>query len=143
MAATRFDGLPLPRDVARKLSLLKLSLTLPAPSEAKKREELTRRVAAMQSAYGKGKWCPEGEKDCLDITALGRLMATSRDEKRLRAAWTGWHAIAPPMKADYARYVELANEGARELGYRDLGVYWRSKYDMPADEFGKELDRLW
>ena len=26
--------------------------------------------------------------------------------------------------------VELANEGARELGYKDLGAQWRSGYDM-------------
>ncbi len=33
--ATRFDGLALPEDVARKLKLLKLSLSLPAPRDPK------------------------------------------------------------------------------------------------------------
>lgn len=47
------------------------------------------------------------------------------------------------MHDDYARLVELANEGARGLGYRDLGVLWRSGYDMPADDFAAEMDRLW
>src|SRR5690606_32369959 len=56
---------------------------------------------------------------------------------------TGWHTIGRPMREDYVRFVELANEGARELGYEDLGVMWRSGYDMPVDEFVQEVERLW
>jgi peptidyl-dipeptidase A len=37
----RFDGLDLPYDVARKIKLLKLSLTLPAPKDPAERDELT------------------------------------------------------------------------------------------------------
>ena len=47
------------------------------------------------------------------------------------------------MRKDFVRYVELANKGARELGFKDNGAMWRSKYDMPPDAFAKELDRLW
>lgn len=140
--ATRFDGLSLAPDVRRRLDLLKLSLTLATPKDEARAKELTRIAAAMEGAYGRGKWCPAGG-ECRDITALGTLMATSRDEKALREAWLGWHAIAPPIKKDYVRYVELANQGARELGFQDTGVLWRSKYDMPPDEFAQDLDRLW
>jgi peptidyl-dipeptidase A len=141
--ATRFDALQLPADVRRKLSLLKLSLTLATPKDKKEASELTHITAGMEGAYGRGKWCPPGQKDCLDLTALSRLMVTSRDEKALRDAWTGWHSIAPPMRKDFVRYVELANKGARDLGFKDTGAMWRSKYDMPPDEFARELDRLW
>jgi len=54
--ATRFDGLDLPADMARKMKLLKLSLTLAAPSNPKESEELTRLVASMEGTYGKGKY---------------------------------------------------------------------------------------
>ena len=47
------------------------------------------------------------------------------------------------MKKDYARFVELSNKGAKELGFADTGAMWRAKYDMPPDAFAKELDRLW
>ena len=47
------------------------------------------------------------------------------------------------MRKDYQRFVELSNKGAKELGFADTGAMWRSKYDMPPDEFTKELDRLW
>ena len=57
--------------------------------------------------------------------------------------WNGWHKIARPMKKHYVRYVELANKGAQELGFKDAGAMWRAKYDMSPDEFAKELDRLW
>ena len=70
-------------------------------------------------------------------------MATSRDEKQLRAAWEGWHTISPPMRKDYQRFVELSNKGAQELGFADTGAMWRAKYDMPPDAFTTELDRLW
>jgi peptidyl-dipeptidase A len=144
--ATRFDGMKLPEEVARKLALIKLSLTLPAPSDPAQAAELTRIVAAMEGAYGKGKWCRpgrDGKEECLDINALTKLMAESRDPGELLAAWKGWHAVAPPIQDEFVRYVELANKGARELGFADLGATWRSKYDMPADAFAKEVDRLW
>ena len=35
------------------------------------------------------------------------------------------------------------NQGAKELGYTDVGAMWRSKYDMPPDAFAAEVDRLW
>src|SRR5204863_542482 len=99
----------------------------------------------LEALYGKGKWCtnPEKPDTCLNIDAVTKVMATTRDEKRLREVWEGWHTIAPPMRKDYARFVELSNKGARELGFADTGAMWRAKYDMPPDEFTKELDRLW
>ena len=47
------------------------------------------------------------------------------------------------MRKDFVRYVELANKGAQQLGFKDNGAMWRSKYDMDPDAFAKELDRLW
>ena len=141
--ATRFDGLKLPADVARKLQLLKLSLTLAAPSEPKEAAELTRITAAMEGVYGKGKYKPEGKSEAVGLEELSKIMAKSRDPRELLDAWKGWHSIAPPIKKDFVRYVELANKGARELGFSDTGAMWRSKYDMPPEAFAKEVDRLW
>jgi peptidyl-dipeptidase A len=141
--ATRFDHLKLPEDLARKMKLLKLSLTLATPSDPKESAELTQIVSSLEGTYGKGKWCPPGKDKCLDIEDITRVMANSRDPKELRDAWVGWHAISRPMRKDFVRYVELANKGARQLGFQDNGAMWRSKYDMPPDEFAQELDRLW
>lgn len=141
--SVRYDGLKLPNDVARKIHLLKTGLVLATPSDPKESAELTGIVSSMEGTYGKGKWCPEGKDKCLDIEDLTRLMASSRDPKELKDAWLGWHAISPPMRKDFARYVELANKGARELGFSDTGALWRAKYDMPPDAFAQELDRLW
>ena len=142
--ATRFDGLALPDDVARRLKLLKLALTLPAPSDKQESEELSRIAARLESLYGQGKYCPEGEgKPCLDIEEITRITARSRDPKRLLEVWIGWRTISPPMRADYRRFVELANKGARELGFADLGAMWRSKYDMDPEAFAREVERLW
>ena len=141
--STRFDGMTLDPVTARKIHLLKVGLTLATPSDPKESEELTRITSALEGTYGKGKWCPNGPSSCQDIEDLTKLMATNRDAKTLLAAWTGWHAIAKPMRQDFARYVALANKGAQQLGFQDDGAMWRSKYDMPPAEFSAELDRLW
>ena len=140
--AARFAGVKLPPEVARKIALLKNSLTLAAPADPKESEELTQIVARLEGMYGKGKYCPTPDK-CLDLEDITKILATSRDPKQIEDVWNGWHTIAVPMRKDFARYVELANKGARELGFADTGAMWRSKYDMPPADFAKELDRLW
>ncbi len=143
--AVKFDHVQVPDDIRRELNLLKLALVMVTPSDPKEGEELTTIAARMDGMYGKGKWCEDPAKpaDCLDVNKITEIMADSRDEKRLRQVWEGWHTISPPMKKDYARFAELSNKGAKELGFADTGAMWRSKYDMPADDFTKELDRLW
>src|SRR6476660_4894456 len=51
--STRFDGLKLDPVTARKLRLLKLSLTLATPVDPKESEDLTRIVTGMEGTYGK------------------------------------------------------------------------------------------
>jgi len=142
--AARFDGLALSPDVARKLRLLKTSLPLTAPRDPAKAAELARIAASMESVYGKGEYCSaQRGGECLDLQAISRIMAQSRDPRELLDLWAGWHTISRPLRASYQRFVELANEGATELGFADLGQQWRSGYDMPPDAFSREVDRLW
>ena len=142
--AHRYDQVQLPPELARKRTLLETATNFPSPNDAKSQKELATILASLSADYGKGKWCPDGDaKPCLDITKIERLLATSRDPEELKRAWIGWHAVGAPMRDRYARMVELGNAGSRELGYSDVGGLWRSKYDMPPDEFAKELDRVW
>ena len=149
MEAKRFDTLNLPIDTARKLKLIKLTLTVPAPGNPADRQELTRIVVKMDSDYGKGKYCPEGEKTadgqlrCYTLNDAEKIMAESRDPRELRKAWEGWHSISVAYRPDYVRFVELANKGAREQGYADVGALWRSNYDMTPAQFAAEEERLW
>ncbi|MDQ3522729.1 MAG: M2 family metallopeptidase, partial [Gemmatimonadota bacterium] len=152
MDAKRFDRVQLPAELRRKFSLLKLSLSAPPPGNPAEATELSRLAAGMEAAYGRGKYCKPprtGAGDqrpgetCLDIGGLSRIMATSRKPEELLDAWQGWHRVGAPMRTDYARFVELSNKGARELGFRDAGTMWRSGYDMQPDEFAQEVERLW
>ena len=130
----------------RQLMVLKNSLTMASPSEPKESAELAQLVTSMNAAYGRGKYCPPGEgssETCVDVEAITEILAKDRNPARLRDVWEGWHTISPPFKKDYVRFVELSNKGAKELGFADTGAMWRSRYDMPPEEFGKELDRLW
>ncbi|HEX2222976.1 MAG TPA: M2 family metallopeptidase [Thermoanaerobaculia bacterium] len=146
--AAKFNGLQLPAEIERQLNLIKLGLTLPAPADPQKSSELSRIAVSLDGMYGAGEFCldstgKDGKKECFDIQTASTEIEEGRDPKRLQDIWVGWHSIAIPMRKDYQRMVELANEGSRELGYKDTGALWRSKYDMPPDDFAKEVDRLW
>ena len=71
------------------------------------------------------------------------ILRESRDPAELKAVWEGWRTVSPPMRADYAQLVALANEGSKGLGYSDTGALWRAKYDMAPDAFAAETDRVW
>ena len=140
--AVKFDHVKVSPDTARKLQLLKLALTVPAPSDPKLRQEMTTILVHMDSAYGKGKFKDPSGK-VLTLNDAEKIMRESNDPEQLKMAWVGWHSIAPAYRQDYARFVQLGNEGAREQGYKDLGALWRSNYDMPPDQFSAEMERLW
>lgn len=139
--AARFDGLELDERTARQLKLLKLSTTLPAPNDAEKRQELAQLAAKLEGIYGKGKYCKNGK--CRDLQQLEEVINTSRNYNELLDAWVGWRTVSPPMRPLYERLVELGNEGAREIGYDNLGDLWRSGYDMSPEAFEQDTDRLW
>jgi peptidyl-dipeptidase A len=146
-AGTRFDQVNLPPEMARKMMLLKLGLTLATPADPKESAEVTRLAASLEGTYGKGKYCPpedkSGKQKCLDIEDITRIMADSINPSELLEAWSGWHRISPVMRGDFTHFVQLSNKGARELGFKDTGAMWRSKYDMPPADFAREIDRLW
>ncbi len=146
--ATRYDHLKLSDELARKMLLLKLSAAVPAPApnDPKELAELARIGTSLEADYGKGKYCPKTGKhagECLDITAIERIMANSTDPAELQDLWVGWHTISPPMRDRYSRWVELGNKGAKEMGFSDLGAMWRAGYDMTPDEFSADVERLW
>ncbi len=143
-AARKFEGQKMSDETARKFKLLKLSLVAPAPSNPEERDKLTKIAAAMSSAYGAGKYCPDGEKGkCQNLDELSAVLAKNRNADELKKAWLGWHAVAGSHKNDYATFVELSNKGAREMGFKDTGAMWRSNYDMEPDAFAAEMERLW
>jgi peptidyl-dipeptidase A len=141
--AKKFAGQPMSAASKRSIELLKLGVSAPAPDDPAKRAELATLLAGMEAKYGTAKYCKPGEKECRDEVQLKTVLERSRDYDELLDAWKGWHDQARSLRGDYARFTELANEGARTLGYADLGTMWRSNYDMPADDFAKEAARLY
>ncbi len=132
---------------ARALHLLKSGSSMPAPNDPTKLKELTEITTRMGAAYGAGQWCPDGANgdDCLDIGQISEIIADtdhSSYQQQLEA-WQGWHAVGASMRKDYMRFVELTNEGAREMGFANTGEAWRAGYDMSPAEFQTEVDHLW
>ncbi len=131
-------------DTRRQLQLLRMGTVLVAPEDPAKAAELATIMATMDAEYGKGKACDATGKNCRDLGALEDIMANSRKPAELLAAWSGWHdTVGKIVKPLYQRFVVLGNEGARAIGFKDMGEQWRSGYDMSAADFEKETDRLW
>jgi peptidyl-dipeptidase A len=129
--------------VARKLDILRNGIVLPAPTTPGAADELNTIATDLASRYGKGKGTLDGQPiSGSDIEAeMGNLERTPAE---LAEMWTSWHdSVGAPMKDDYARMVNIANEGAQELGFSDVGAMWRSNYDMPPDEFAAMVDGVW
>ena len=144
-AAKQFEGQKMSPETARAILLLKLSTSMPPPSDPEKLAELTRIASKMEGDYGAGKSCTgTGDgKVCRDLGELSEVLAKNRDYQAQLDAWQGWHTISQPMRKDYVRFVELVNEGAKEMGFADAGEMWRSGYDMTPAEIAAETDRLW
>jgi len=141
--AAKFDrAAGLSFDTRRKLDFLKQGIVLPAPSRPGAATELNVIATRLESAYGKGKGTLDGKP--ISGSDIEEEMGKIRDPEKLKEMWTSWHDnVGQPMRDDYARLVTIANEGAKELGYVDVGAMWRSGYDMPADDFARMMDRLW
>ncbi|MBK9431654.1 M2 family metallopeptidase [Sphingorhabdus sp.] len=129
-------------ETKRKLDILRGGLVLPAPTKEGAAAELSTIATKLNSAYGKGRGTLRGKE--INGSDIEAEMGTNRNPEELKEMWASWHDnVGKPMGKDYARMVEIANEGAEELGFKDVGAMWRSGYDMPADDFAALTDKLW
>ena len=130
-------------EVARKLDMLRNGIVMPAPVRDGAAAELARISTELGSAYGQGRGTLDGEEiNGSDIeAAMGNLDLTPAQKAEM---WESWHNnVGAPMRTDYQRMIAIANEGAQELGFDDLGAMWRSNYDMDPDQFAAETERMW
>lgn len=143
LEAARFANVPgISDETRRKLTMLRTGITLPAPTRAGAAEELATITTRMSSAYGRGRGTLNGQE--INGSDIEAAMGTNRNPVELAEMWTSWHNnVGAPMSQDYAQMVTLANEGARELGFADVGALWRSNYDMTPEAFAALTERLW
>jgi len=129
----------------RAIELLKLQTAMPAPKDPAHLTELTNLASKLTAAYGSGKYCKDERdpKSCRNLDELSEVLAKDRDWDHALDAWSGWHRVGRDMLKDYQRFAQLLNEGARDLGYDNVGTMWRAGYDMPPADFARETDRLW
>jgi peptidyl-dipeptidase A len=131
-------------DTRRQLLLLKFQAQ-PSPDDPQQAKELAELAAKMGSEYGKGV-CKtvHGKETCQDIEYWSKLLQKDRKPAKLLAAWKTWHdAVGHKERDMFAKYVELANAGARGIGFKDVSSMWKSGYDMPEAAFAAQVDKLW
>ena len=140
--ASNFNDLVTTSSNRRQLELLKSSFVMPPPFDDKLAGELSEISTKLEAMYGSGKHCYD-DGTCLDLEAFENIIDSSRNSSELLKAWTGWHEIGKPMKPMYLRMVDIGNQGSKDLGFDGLSDLWFSKYDMPAETFLNETDRVW
>ena len=140
--ASAFDDLSTSTENRRMLNILKSSFVMPPPLNKELASELSSITTSLEAMYGSGEHCYE-DGSCYDLEAFESIIDNSRNPEELLKAWHGWHEIGKPMKPMYMRMVDIGNQGSRALGYQGLSDLWFSKYDMPADDFLNETDRVW
>ncbi len=146
-ATKQYEGQTLTPEQQRKMNILRAGITMPAPSAGTPEEqkqvadELSEVMTRISSTYGKGKFTIDGKE--LNLEELSAIIASSRDPKKIQQAWEGWHTISVPMKADYARMVEIGTAGAKELGFSDIADMWLANYDMPSKDMEATVEKLW
>ena len=140
--AASFDGLDTSKENQRMLNILKSSFVMPPPLDEELASELSEITTSLEAMYGSGEYCFDIE-ECYDLEAFESIIDNSRDPKELLRAWEGWHEIGKPMKPMYMRMVDIGNQGSVDLGYEGLSDLWFSKYDMPAEDFLDDTDRVW
>lgn len=141
-SASNFNDLVTTSSNRRQLELLKSSFVMPPPFDDKLAGELSEISTKLEAMYGSGKHCYD-DGTCLDLEAFENIIDSSRNSSELLKAWTGWHEIGKPMKPMYLRMVDIGNQGSKDLGFDGLSDLWFSKYDMPAETFLNETDRVW
>ncbi|HQV72214.1 MAG: M2 family metallopeptidase [Dokdonella sp.] len=145
-ASHRFDGVSgISAESARGIEMLKRQSAMPTPKDPAHLAEMATLASRLGAAYGSGKSCkdPADPATCRNLNQLSEVLADSRDWNEDLEAWQGWHSVGRGMRADYQRFAELLNEGARDTGYADAGQAWRSGYDMDPAALRAETDRLW
>ena len=140
--ASDFNNVDTTSDKKRMLNILKSSFVMPPPFDNNLAKELSKITTSLEAMYGNGEYCYE-DGSCFDLEAFEAIIDKSRNPEELLSAWKGWHEIGKPMKPMYMRMVEIGNQGSKDLGYKGLSDLWFSKYDMPAEDFLSETDRVW
>jgi peptidyl-dipeptidase A len=153
VAARKFEPVldKLDPDTRRSLDIIKFSSEIApsAPQDPKLADELARTATEMSSLYGKGV-CKtvhvkgKDEQQCKIVDDYSEVLQKSHNPAELLAAWQTWHDTVGREERDlFTRYVELANQGAREVGFADVSAEWKGAYGMPGDAFSADVDRLW
>ena len=103
---------------------------------------MTKIGVSLDGDYGKGKYCRKPD-DCLDITAIERIMAEQPRSAGAERSLGGWHKVGAPMRAALCALCRTVQSGRSrdwlQRYRRDVAL----RYDMTPEQFSAELERLW
>jgi peptidyl-dipeptidase A len=102
--------------LARELAVLEM-MYAPEQTEAELRRRIVELQTDIESRFARHRGTIDGEE--VDDNAILKILRSSNDTARRRAAWEASKTVGAEVAPDLITLVELRNEAARSLGYRD------------------------
>ena len=167
----KFAGQPAPDDPKQAEELARLATEMSSiygkgricknvPTKAKRLADLDKKIGAAKEALAKqddkgraaaakalanleARRTKTDREGCMYLSDIDKVLQKTRKPAEALAMWKGWHDTVGRAERDlYIKFVELANAGARGVGFANVADMWKSGYDMPPDAFEAETDRL-
>jgi len=133
------------KDIKRQLMLINQVAT---PKNVQLAKKLNRLLKIMGKIYSEAR-VPLKFRGTTKKLQLNRhlMQIMKRVSKRtlnlIKWAWNAWRrVVGPKIRPYYVKFVQLANKGAQDRGYKDYGEFTRSGYDMDEDDFRKKMAQL-
>jgi len=133
----------LPKLSQRRLELLRSSFSTSSHLEPVKQQEFVALQRQLEEFYRNRTFCLEGAVDCLDSAGIKEAFRDSQNTDKLIELWREWRRELPSLRNTFERYVELTNEAAIELGYRNANEASVSFSGMPVENFESGREHLW
>ena len=73
---------------------------------------------------------------------LVEMFASSHDYNELKHAWVEWRkASGNKYRQQYLKFIEINQEGAKSLGFKNLQEQWLERYE--SEDFPSLIDQVW
>jgi peptidyl-dipeptidase A len=142
--SAEFIGAELDEDMTLRFNRIRSRLNNPAPTDEKNSARLSELTQSLHTRHSKPCESSLTAESCLSLSDANAVMANSTDAEKLQQVWQDNRNTLIPMRIEFAEKVALNNLGTQRVGFENMAEMRSSRfYQMPAEEFTLQLDRVW
>jgi peptidyl-dipeptidase A len=142
--SAQFLDAKLDDDLTFRFNRIRTRLSNPAPTDQKSSARLSELIQSLQTQQNKPCENAKTVDNCLSLSDANDVMASSADSDKLHQVWQDSRKSLLPMRIEFAEKINLNNLGTQRVGFENMAEMRSSRlYQMPAEEFTQQLDRVW